>query len=275
MENQTQAGIHRTYFSSPSALAKKLYYTVPYAGHFYCDRNYHTKRENFDSLLILHVLSGTFTYVHEDGRHITAGEGQTVILNCYVPHEYYTRDTLEFLWVHVAGANCQAFYEEIRRITGDVVGARNVETVKRQLFRCFEGVRDGWSEADLSREAYSLLLALLNPDPGQQSKGDGLYAVREFISDHLDGELTVPLLAQQAHMSPSHFTRLFRKQTGTSPYEYVLTARLNKAKEYLYETDLSVAQIAYATGFNSEANFIFRFTSRVGISPGKFRKLRF
>ena len=50
-------------------------------------------RKNYNSLLITHILDGSFTYI-KDGKHITAHKGDTVILDCYKPHEYYTNDSL-------------------------------------------------------------------------------------------------------------------------------------------------------------------------------------
>lgn len=76
-------------------------------------------------------------------------------------------------------------------------------------------------------------------------------------------------------MSSSHFSRVFKQQTGFSPYDYVLLSRLNRAKYLLLETDMPISAIAYDIGFNSESNFIYFFTENEGISPGKFRKLKF
>ena len=75
------------YFSSPSQTAKKLYYYPISAGHFFCIKGYHLIRDNYNSLLITHIIDGTFTYI-KDGKHITARAGDTVILDCYKPHEY-------------------------------------------------------------------------------------------------------------------------------------------------------------------------------------------
>ena len=93
--------------------------------------------------------------------------------------------------------------------------------------------------------------------------------------NNLSNNITVEDLAKIANMSVTNFSRVFRQHTGFSPYDYVLSSRINKAKEYLLKTDISIAQCAYETGFNSEANFIFCFTNSEGISPGKFRKLKF
>jgi len=262
------------YYTSYPALTKSLYYTVACAGHSFWRANVHTKRDRFDSLLILHVLNGSFTYLREDGKHITATKGQSIILNCYVPHEYYTADALESLWIHIEGANCRAFYAPIRSHTGDVIGSRDAPAIRDALVRCFLGVRDGAEVSVLSLEVYTLLLRLLSTSPDVPTKEKELAEVKAYISGHLGEPLHVEEMARLANMSTSHFSRVFRQQTGFSPYEYVLTARLNKAKEYLHKTDLSISQIAYATGFNSEANFVYRFSRSTGVSPGRFRKLR-
>ena len=74
-------------------------------------------------------------------------------------------------------------------------------------------------------------------------------------------------------MSPSHFSNIFKKQTGLSPYDYVLITRLNHAKNYLQKSDMNISEIAEKVGFNSESNFIYFFTKNTGISPSKFRKI--
>ena len=104
---------------------------------------------------------------------------------------------------------------------------------------------------------------------------DNIQRVKEYITEHLGESISVEALSEIANMSVTNFSRVFRQQTGFSPYDYVLSSRLNKAKECLLRTDMSVTQIAYETGFNSEANFIYCFTKSEGISPGKFRKLKF
>ena len=92
------------YFSTPSQIAKKIYFYPISAGHFFCVKGYHLVRKNYNSLLITHILDGSFTYI-KDGKHITAHKGDTIIIDCYKPHEYFTNDSFESVWVHIAGAN--------------------------------------------------------------------------------------------------------------------------------------------------------------------------
>lgn len=268
------------YFSSPSLIAKKLYYYPISAGHFFCNKNYHLVRNNYNSLLITHILDGTFTYI-KDGKHITARKGDTVILDCYKPHEYYTDNTMESIWIHVAGANAFELFEEIERKDGNLVKCKDTEHVKKLLFRIFNGIKSDNppSELSLSLDIYKLFAELLNPQ-SKKSKGESSYEdciqeVKEYIAENLNENLTVGKLAETVNMSSSHFSRVFKQQTGFSPYDYILISRLNRAKYLLQKTDMTVSAIAYEIGFNSESNFIYFFTENEGISPGKFRKLKF
>ncbi|HBN38990.1 MAG TPA: AraC family transcriptional regulator, partial [Ruminococcaceae bacterium] len=71
------------------------------------------------------------------------------------------------------------------------------------------------------------------------------------------------------------FSRQFKKQTGTSPYDYLLGIRLTKAKELLKNTSLPISEISYQTGFANDSSFIYFFKKHEEISPLKFRNILF
>lgn len=279
----TETGVLKkseVYFSSPSQTAKKLYYYPISAGHFFCVKGYHLIRKNYNSLLITHIINGTFTFVKDD-KHITARAGDTVILDCYQPHEYYTNDNFESIWIHIGGANSFDLFEEIEKAEGNLVKCRDINHVKKLLFRIYDSISgvNPPSELNMSLDIYKLFAELLNPQSirskGESDYEDNMQEIKNYIAENLNEKLTVQKFADKTHMSTSHFSRVFKQQTGFSPYDYVLITRLNKAKYLLQKTDMTVASIAYETGFNSESNFICFFTDSEGISPGKFRKLKF
>lgn len=268
------------YFSSPSPTAKKLYFHPISAGHFFCEKNYHLIRENYNSILVTHIIEGSFTFV-TDGVHTTARKGETVILNCYQAHEYYTNDSFESIWVHISGNSCLDFYNEIVKKEGNVIKCADVERIKKLLFRLFESIQGEKrpSEMNMSLDIYKLFVDLSNSihvsTNNKASYEESVEDAKKYIFDHIGEELNVKDIADYIHMSPSHFSRVFKQQTGFSPYEFVLVTRLNKAKDYLKKTDLTVSEIAYEVGFNSDANFVYFFTKHTGYSPNKFRKLVF
>jgi transcriptional regulator GlxA family with amidase domain len=93
--------------------------------------------------------------------------------------------------------------------------------------------------------------------------------------DRMDREyaqpLNVPALARTALMSPGHFSRRFREAYSETPYSYLMTRRIERAKALLRRGDLSVTDVCFAVGCTSLGSFSTRFTELVGESPSMYR----
>jgi len=100
-----------------------------------------------------------------------------------------------------------------------------------------------------------------------------LRQVFDYIQEHLEQDLSLAHLATIAHLSPYHLTRLFKEATGLSLHQYVTHQRVERAKQFLQESDLRIADIAAQVGFHDHAHLIRHFTRLVGISPGNLRKI--
>src|SRR6476619_3716563 len=83
--------------------------------------------------------------------------------------------------------------------------------------------------------------------------------------------LDVPALARAAYMSPAHFSRQFRAAYGETPYSYLMTRRIERAKALLRRGDLSVTDVCMEVGCTSLGSFSSRFTELVGESPSAYR----
>lgn len=263
-------------FFSPTQSARSLFYYPTSAGYFICDSRYSVQRESFDSLLVFHVIKGSFSFLC-DGREKTAHAGETAVVDCFHPHAYYTIDGFEARWVHINGLHMIELYRELTERYGGVLPVAwrlPVEKAVRDIYTSIQNhIRLG--DAGMSLLIYQLIAALFG---GEASAGDGNSQVSmaaAYILENYSERLTVASVAQKVHMSASHFSRTFKKQMGASPYDYILHTRLAKAKELLKKTNLSVQEIAYQTGFASASNFIDCFKSKENISPLKFRNLTF
>ena len=98
-----------------------------------------------------------------------------------------------------------------------------------------------------------------------------LRRARDFMDREYAEPLDVPTMAQAALMSPSHFSRKFRAAYGETPYAYLMTRRIERAKALLRVGDLSVTEVCLAVGCTSLGSFSARFTQLVGETPTAYR----
>jgi transcriptional regulator GlxA family with amidase domain len=93
--------------------------------------------------------------------------------------------------------------------------------------------------------------------------------------DRMDRDYAEPLdvaaLAHAAHMSAGHFSRSFCAAFGETPYSYLMTRRIERAKALLRRGDLSVTEVCFAVGCTSPGSFTSRFAELVGESPSAYR----
>ncbi len=95
------------------------------------------------------------------------------------------------------------------------------------------------------------------------------------VRDRIDREYARPLdieaLAAMVNMSAGHFSRLFKRAYGESPYAYLMTRRIERAMALLDRGDLSVTDVCFEVGCASLGTFTTRFTELVGMPPGAYR----
>ena len=98
-----------------------------------------------------------------------------------------------------------------------------------------------------------------------------LRRARDLIDREYASPLDVAELARAALMSTAHFSRQFRAAYGETPYAYLATRRIERAKALLRRGDLSVTEVCMTVGFSSLGSFSARFTQLVGETPTAYR----
>ena len=104
-----------------------------------------------------------------------------------------------------------------------------------------------------------------------QSHVDMINRARLLIREHLESPLTIQQVADEMGVSYSNFRKLFKEFTGISPAIYQQDLRLQRAKELLSTTDMSVKEIAYRLNFESPDYFSAKFKIKTGRRPSEFR----
>jgi AraC family transcriptional regulator len=95
---------------------------------------------------------------------------------------------------------------------------------------------------------------------------------KEILSANLDGSVLLKDVARECRLSVSHFSRAFRRTMGVAPHNWLLTRRIEVAKEQLRERRLSLSDVALACGFADQSHLTRVFTGMVGVSPGAWRR---
>jgi AraC family transcriptional regulator len=98
-----------------------------------------------------------------------------------------------------------------------------------------------------------------------------LRRLADFIEHSLADELDVTQMAGVACLSPAHFARAFAATVGMTPFRYVMTRRLARAREMLEQTRRSTIDIAYDVGFKTPSHFTSRFRQEFGVTPRAIR----
>jgi transcriptional regulator GlxA family with amidase domain len=106
--------------------------------------------------------------------------------------------------------------------------------------------------------------------PGQIADLAHLRQARDLMDRDFAQPLDVPAMARAALMSPAHFSRKFRAAYGETPYSYLITRRIERAKALLRQ-GLSVTDACIAVGGTSLGSFSSRFTEIVGETPSQYR----
>ena len=95
---------------------------------------------------------------------------------------------------------------------------------------------------------------------------------KEILCANLDGRVALQEVARECRLSVSHFPRAFRCSMGAAPHNWLLTRRVEVAKEKLRDDRLSLTDVALACGFADQSHLTRVFTRMVGVSPGAWRR---
>jgi AraC family transcriptional regulator len=152
------------------------------------------------------------------------------------------------------------------------------------------GVRDALEDPDPSGSVYVDYLAraiaarlirghstaAVQPSPSRPPKGGltraQLARVTDFVETHLDKPLNLADLAAAAGLSATHFARRFKHATGVAPHQFLIRARVERAKRLLDQSDLAIAQVAFSCGFAHQEHLTRVFRRYTGATPGAFRR---
>lgn len=181
----------------------------------------------------------------------------------------------------------------IEQVAGDMFGRRGVSFANRAFvfdsqLRSFLGLFQEEAGSDApghqfvaSSAALILVAGILRRAPGNlpllPTRREGYRHPRvvraiEYMRANQDREIPLAELAQLTGLSPYHFIRAFRAESGRTPHEYLINLRIERARQLLRTTESSITEICYTCGFANPSHFATTFKRLVGISPSEYRR---
>lgn len=224
------------------------------------------------------------TAVRMDNRTIFGAHGTVSALSPGIPHQELPSETPpRYICIMIKPELFEQQYRLYSRrkppqLRGDLIpaGADLLPVLRRFMIEADSGMPGSGAVRDaLGVEICHALIRSLLRTPVQKDRLAERVEVNrviEHLHGHLGDKVTVETLAEVAHLSSSHFARVFRKETGKAPMEYVQGIRLERAKKLLLAGDRSISDIALECGFGSQSYLAACFQKQYRITPREFRK---
>lgn len=275
-ETGVNKGSYMCFFNPLDAFKEHYYYMVS-CGYFQCDASYSVKNDGSRPPLFFYIIKGSLELVY-DSKHYTANANDIILINCYRPQHYYCTSNCEFLFFHFDGKSAPSITEYLISQNNSPIfhfgNAQNIyKNINEPIMKlCYQ---ERASDTFLSSIVYSTLCLMQENDSISSTivspHSDMITKVIDYIDKHINQHFTLKELADFANLSPYHFSRVFKKETGYSPLEYVSITKINYAKLVLRTSDIRIVELAESLGYSSPASFINAFKSQCGISPNKYR----
>lgn len=262
-------------FSTPSEFARSALYYCPQFGHFYCKQGYDIQKEYLELYLLMYICSGTMT-IEVNGKSVTAGSNQIVLIDCYQKHRYYCNGDTEFLWFHFNGNSCASYVKYLINQNGMVYLGEDFLRLKQVFLRIISEAQSNiGNEHRISLYVNQILCRMADSKQQVSAMNDLLLPALEHIRTEYTHPISLDDLADLCRISKPHLIRCFKKYLNCTPHEYLLSYRLKQSKQMLIGSQNTVEQIAELCGFNSASHFTRAFRGATGITPSEFRRLQF
>jgi AraC family transcriptional regulator, arabinose operon regulatory protein len=249
----------------------------PVARYHYCERENGAQ----EHILIL-CIDGTGWY-EIDGLRYLLQPNQALVIPKGTPHIYGATDHAPWSihWVHFAGSAADYY---VQQLPVHEFSLSVSATTTRRLIDLFQECCTAYvASFVIQRLIYSaqtlhhLLGCLFFDNPAfsptlQTSRFHSLETTIAFLHHHIESNLTLEAMAGHANLSVSHFSRLFREQTGYSPLNYFIHLKMQRACVLLSVSSKTIREISYEMGYDDPYYFSRLFKKVIGLSPSEYRQ---
>lgn len=252
------------------------HFVVELAGITYPDENYRVTRINAEYLVMEYVVQGK-GIIEVDGSVYRVAAGDVYLLAPGTNQQYYSdpNEPWEKLWFNVGGTLISSLigeYNPRNMVVFPQAGGREYFERLHEI-----GRSETLGAAEKHRKSalvfHELLQYLYDRFYGQERiYGRELTRMKEYLDNHVAQNISLKELGEMVYLSESQVVRIFKRDLGRTPHEYILEMKLNQARKLLRNSRLMVREIAEYLGFCDEHYFSYVFRKKTGSTPLEYRK---
>lgn len=229
---------------------------------------------------LVYITGGLGMFHDEAGSHLVV-PGTMILLRPGYRHSYQPNKDIGWTEYFI-GFNGPEFKEAIEKFFGDVKGpielglsATIVDLYEQALFYA---ERQNSQTMPLMKSIVLHIIALMNYNLCNKNKEndkvtEAVNKVKHYMTAHIAEQIDVEKLAEDMGMSYTWLRRMFKKNTGLAPAQYLQKQRIHSSMYYLRNSSLPIKNIAFECGFKTPEYFCSVFLSFSGMSPGAYRQL--
>jgi two-component system, response regulator YesN len=181
----------------------------------------------------------------------------------HIRHKKYHPDAVKS-WVHKIVVDIELKYNSLQhyinysteRMHSEIHALQKLEQIQTYL------------------SAFLLKKLHMAQDIQRQSQRQEIWEAKKYVELHIGRRISMDEVANHLHLNPSHFSRMFKKETGETFIEYVTRIKMEKACTYLSNTNQTIEDISYQLGYENTSYFSKLFKNYSGMSPVKFRLMK-
>jgi AraC family transcriptional regulator len=201
--------------------------------------------DDFDYQPMLHIQLQAGLIAHV-AKKLELGQGQVELVNCFGNHDLPLYNIAMLLAAEVKESGLMG------------------ELYRESLTQAF---------VVYLLQNYSTIDRVVKPQH-QSLTNTQLQQAIDYIQAHLGGDLSLIQISETINISPTYFASLFKQKTGTSPHQYVIQQRVDRAIVLLQRTDLRIADIASKVGFSSQSHLTQHIKRATGMTPKQLAQIR-
>jgi AraC family transcriptional regulator of arabinose operon len=250
---------------------------LQFLGINYCETNYSNIRQLAKITVFGFVLSG-HGRVKVGPQAFIARQGDVFILPAGSYHEVATdldhKEQWSYIWLNISGNLILKMLEAYQLLPHVVTQDSGLECLFKEALEI--AVQKSVEEMHIELQVI-LMRMIVSLSETLRKRGDALTLTVQAIKQFLDNSILHPFdsfqLSTQIGISNKQMNRLFKREVGTTIYNYLISKKIETAKRMLLDTQLTISDIGYKLGYVDPHYFSNLFHSKTGVRPSDFRKI--